>query len=99
MRAPSLLMPHRNKTMASTESTLEQLAPGEGGRVLGVEAGEALYHRLAALGVRIGECVVLLRRAPFGGPLQVRLGMTDLMLRAEDARCIRVAREPAQGGA
>ena len=86
MRAPSLLMPHRNKTMASTESTLEQLAPGEGGRVLGVEAGEALYHRLAALGVRIGECVVLLRRAPFGGPLPGRLGRTGLPARAPEQR-------------
>jgi ferrous iron transport protein A len=71
--------------------TLDKLAPGERSTVLGVDAGEALYHRLAALGLRIGEEVQLLRRAPFGGPLQVRLGMTDLMLRVEEARCVRVA--------
>ncbi len=69
------------------------MRPRDCGSIVAVDAGEALYHRLAALGLRVGKSVRLLRRAPFGGPLQVRLGMTEIMLRPEEARCVRVARE------
>jgi ferrous iron transport protein A len=73
--------------------TLEALRVEDQGTILSIEAEEALYHRLAALGLRAGKKVRLLRRAPFGGPLQIRVGMTEIMLRAEEARCVRVARE------
>lgn len=74
--------------------TLETLQPGDCGSILGIDAGEALYHRLAALGLRIGKRVRLLRRAPFDGPLHIRVGMTEIMLRPDEARCVRVAKEP-----
>lgn len=74
-------------------STLESLRAHQRATILSVEAGEALYHRLAALGLRVGKQVCVLRRAPFGGPLQIRVGMTEIMLRAVEARCIRVAEE------
>jgi ferrous iron transport protein A len=74
-------------------ATLDMLATNEPATILGVEAAEALYHRLAALGLRVGKRVRLLRRAPLGGPLHISLGMTEIMLRAEEARCVRVERE------
>ncbi|HUJ86207.1 MAG TPA: FeoA family protein [Burkholderiales bacterium] len=72
--------------------TLDILAPGESGIILALDAGQALYHRLAALGLRSGKTVRLIRRARFGGPFHVRVGTTDLMLRAPDARRVQVRR-------
>jgi len=75
------------------ETTLDSFRADDRGTILAVDAEEALYHRLAALGLRVGKRVRLLRRAPFGGPLQISVGMTEIMLRTEEARCVRVARE------
>lgn len=78
----------------STESpppgTLDALIPGECGVILALDVGQILGHRLAALGLRAGKTVRLIRRARFGGPFHVRVGTTDLMLRAPDARCVQV---------
>ena len=73
---------------AATEFTLNRLDPGESGTILALEASEELYQRLVALGLCIGKSVRLLRRARFGGPLHVRVGTTELMLRTREAHCI-----------
>jgi ferrous iron transport protein A len=69
---------------------LGTLRPGESALVLALEVSDELYHRLSALGVRVGKRVKVLRRARFAGPLHIRIGTTDLMLRASEARSIRV---------
>jgi ferrous iron transport protein A len=43
-------------------------------RLCALEVEAALAARLGALGVREGARLLVLRRAPFGGPLHVRLG-------------------------
>ena len=73
--------------------TLDAFRVQECGTIVSIDAEEALYHRLAALGLRPGKKVRLLRRAPFGGPLQLRVGMTEVMLRPGEAQCVRVAPE------
>ena len=90
---PDRPLPRASVRQEPERLTLDALRANDRGTILGVDAGEALYHRLAALGLRVGKSVRLLRRAPLGGPLQVRLGMTEIMLRPEEARCVRVARE------
>jgi ferrous iron transport protein A len=50
----------------------------------------AVRERLAALGLRIGRRLHVVRRIGGSGPLQVRIDHTDLILRAADARRIRV---------
>jgi ferrous iron transport protein A len=70
--------------------TLDLLGAGESGIILGLDVGQTLGHRLAALGLRAGKTVRLIRRARFGGPFHVRVGTTDLMLRAPDARRVQV---------
>lgn len=77
--------------------TLNRLDPGESGTILALEAGAELDQRLMALGLRIGKSVRLLRRARFGGPLHIRVGTTELMLRTREALCIRLTHgSPAQ---
>jgi ferrous iron transport protein A len=72
--------------------TLAALSPGDCATILELDAGQALRHRLAALGLRAGRTVSLIRRARFGGPFHVRVGTTDLMIRVPDARRVRVRR-------
>lgn len=76
-----------------TTLTLNRLDPGESGTILALDVAEELDQRLVALGLRIGNSVRLLRRARFGGPLHVRVGTTELMLRTREARCIRLMRK------
>ena len=72
--------------------TLAALHPGESGTILALRASEELRRRLAALGVREGKHVHILRRGRFAGPLLIRVGTTDLMMRRTDASCIQVQR-------
>ena len=74
----------------SPVQTLAALAPGDCATILALHAGEALHHRLSALGLRAGTTVSLIRRARFGGPFHVRVGTTDLMIRIPDARRVQV---------
>ena len=73
-------------------NTLDTLRPGETGTILALHASTELYRRLAALGLRVGKHVRILRRGRFAGPLHIRVGTTDLMLRTSDACCIQVQR-------
>jgi len=56
--------------------------------VLGVEAG--LRHRLEALGIKPGQQVKVLRRGWWSGPIHLRVGMTELMLRRVDAARVEI---------
>lgn len=77
-------------TKLPSPHTLDALCPGDSATILALQTSADLYHRLAALGVRAGKCVHILRRGRFAGPLHIRVGTTDLMLRASDASCIQV---------
>lgn len=70
---------------------LSSLKEGETALVLSIEADEALHHRLIALGFRAGKPVTVIRQGRFQGPLQVRIGLTDVILRRVDAAKIRMA--------
>jgi ferrous iron transport protein A len=49
-----------------------------------------LQTRLQALGVKPGRVIEVLRRAGVGGPLHVRVGGTEFMLRRQQAAHILV---------
>ncbi len=69
---------------------LSQLATGQQAVISAIEAEESLFHRLSALGFRVGKQLSIMRRANFNGPLQVRLGTTDVILRANEASRIQI---------
>ena len=60
-------------------------------RVIGVHSHNPLGHRLMEMGLVEGSEVLVLRRAPLGGPLQVRLGDYELSLRASEADLVEVS--------
>lgn len=72
---------------------LTELKPGQNGIIARLKVEEALYHRLSAMGLRIGRPVKVIRKAKLSGPIQIRVGFTDLILRRADALniCITLA--------
>lgn len=71
-------------------TVLSQLSPGQQGVIHAIHAEQALYQRLNALGFRIGKQIALVRRASFNGPLHVRIGATDIILRESEAHRIQL---------
>lgn len=67
---------------------LDELSPGEEGQIQRVSAPKGLLRRLFALGLRPGARVRLLRRAPLGDPLEVRVGESFVALRKREAASV-----------
>ena len=69
---------------------LAELRPGEKGRISAVgDAGEAT-HRLLDLGLTRGTTVEVVRSAPLGDPIEVKLRGFMLTLRRAEAEHITV---------
>jgi ferrous iron transport protein A len=73
---------------------LNSLKPGESAVIDSIDADQALYQRLNALGFRSGKYLQVIRQAAFNGPLHVRIGSTDVIIRTEDARAIQLRPSP-----
>ncbi|MGF1601827.1 MAG: ferrous iron transport protein A [Thermosynechococcaceae cyanobacterium] len=67
---------------------LALLKPGQIGTIAKIHAEPGLHQRLNALGFREGQAVTVLRRAWFAGPMHLRIGMTEVMVRCKEARLI-----------
>ena len=72
--------------------SLDQLRPGERGRVTALEGGDVLIQRLMEMGLLDGEEVEVLGFAPLGDPMEVRVGDGRLSLRRTEAARVRVER-------
>jgi ferrous iron transport protein A len=79
-----------NSNPPETPMTLSKLGPGEVATIVSVQTDEALHQRLMAMGFRAGKQIELIRKARFSGPLQVRIGTTDILLRRSEAEKIMV---------
>lgn len=66
--------------------TLDHFQVGELGRITDIDADTDLKQRLAALGLREGCTVRVLRKASFGGPMHVRVGTTEVIMRCIEAK-------------
>lgn len=66
--------------------TLVDLPLLQPARICNLRVDPELAQRLTALGLRTDREVLVIRRGWLGGPLQVRVGTTEFMLRA-DAAC------------
>ena len=75
----------------TSHNTLNQLAEGDSAWITDIDVSEDLGRRLTALGLSIGKQVRVLRRAAFNGPLHLRTGNTELMMRLPDAQRIHIS--------
>ncbi|HET8655845.1 MAG TPA: FeoA family protein [Longimicrobiaceae bacterium] len=69
---------------------LAELEPGERGRVAAVAAEGDTARRLMDMGLIRGTAVEVVRRAPLGDPIEVRLRGFMLTLRRSEAEQITV---------
>lgn len=86
------MRPLTNLSAVMPANTLASLLTGETATIVSIHAEEALHQRLLALGFRTGKRIELIRTASFSGPLQVRIGTTDIMLRRTEAMKIKVCK-------
>ncbi len=71
--------------------SLDELAPGEAGVVVSVDTDAAIARRLMELGLVPGTRVEVVRRAPLGDPIELRLRQVHLSIRRSEAEHIHVA--------
>ena len=69
---------------------LSALEPRQHALVTALDLEFAVRERLAALGMRVGRRLHVVRRIGASGPMQVRIDHTDLILRAAEANRIQV---------
>ena len=71
---------------------LDDLQPGESGIIKKVEGEDSLRLHLLDMGLIPGTKVEIIKRAPLGDPVELRLRGYELTLRREDAAHITVSR-------
>ena len=77
----------------TTPPKLKDLGPGETARVLGFEPGHRAYRRkLLSMGLTPGIEFEVLRFAPLGDPVEIRLRGFDLSLRRDEADLLKIER-------
>ncbi|OLP17709.1 ferrous iron transport protein A [Leptolyngbya sp. 'hensonii'] len=69
---------------------LAVLKPGQVAIISKLNTSHGLHQRLLALGFRSGRQITMLRRSWFSGPLHVRIGTTEVMLRQRDAQKVEI---------
>lgn len=74
---------------------LEALPCGQRARIEGMTVESELHARLSALGLRRGKSIEVVRRAVLGGPLHVRVGTTEIILRRQEAARIQLSADAA----
>lgn len=72
------------------ERPLDQLRPGEAAHIVSLDRAHPLRRRLLELGFVRGARVEVVRFAPLGDPVELRVGQSDLALRRADLSGIRV---------
>jgi Fe2+ transport system protein FeoA len=78
--------------IADSPDVLSALVPGQRGRVTGFNLSGEQSQRLQEMGLTVGTEFEVVRFAPLGDPLEVKVRGYHLSLRKRDAAGIRIAR-------
>jgi Fe2+ transport system protein FeoA len=73
-------------------TTLDQLQPGELGRVVAVSGNDGISTRLREMGLIPGQIIKLIRFAPLGGPVKCLVAGCRLAVRTTEAKRIGIDR-------
>ena len=75
------------------ETRFSNLEPGDTGNVVGFTEGSASYRsKLLAMGLVPGVPFHVVRKAPLGDPVEIRVNGFHLCLRQKEAEMLRVAK-------
>ncbi len=81
------------KVLEKTELTLANLPIGKLAKILRVRDGGLISRRLMEMGVIPGVSVRVVKTAPFGDPMEIRVKNCHLALRRAEAESILVVTE------
>lgn len=70
--------------------TLDQLSPGARARIVAITDGGPSAQRLYEMGFIEGSELEVVRLAPLGDPMEVRIAGYLLSLRKHEAHCVEV---------
>lgn len=70
--------------------TLRELKPGQGGTVSSIGTKGMIKRRLMDMGVTPGAEIKVIKVAPLGDPIEVRIRGYELSLRKEEAEQIQI---------
>ena len=71
--------------------TLSQLPIGQDARVISVNGTDRISRRLMEMGVIPGVDVKIIKKAPFGDPMEIRVRGYSLAMRRTEADSIEVS--------
>ena len=71
-------------------TTLSQLSPGDTGIVAKVRGGGSIQRRIVDMGVVAGTAIEVLKFAPLGDPVEVKVKGFNLSLRKAEAEFIEI---------
>lgn len=70
---------------------LSSLRKGQRATITGIHAPDGLRQRLQAMGLRTGREAEVIRCSRLGGPMQVRVGNVNLIMRRRDAARVSIS--------
>lgn len=77
-------------TTQNNNSTLAALAAGATAKIVGLTGANQISRRLLEMGVVPGATVRVVKTAPFGCPMEIRVSNSHLAIRKSDADSILV---------
>ena len=70
--------------------TLREMKPGQSGKVISIGESGPLKRRIMDMGITPGVEVKVVKMAPLGDPVEIRIRGYELSLRREEAAWIEV---------
>ncbi len=70
--------------------TLREMKPGQSGKVISIGESGPLKRRIMDMGIKPGVEVKVVKMAPLGDPVEIRIRGYELSLRREEAARIEV---------
>ena len=87
------LREHKQEGEERAMTTLDKLKPGQKGKIVRVGSAGAVKRRIVEMGVVRGTPVEVIKVAPLGDPIEVKVKGYNLSLRKEEAAAITVEPE------
>ena len=78
------------KRVQKSMTNLSRLGTGETAHITGIHAPDDVRQRLQAMGLRTGREAQVIRCTRLG-PMQIRVGSVDLIMRRSDAARVEIA--------
>ena len=72
------------------EISLNELKPGQNGKIVSLWGEGAVHKRLLDMGLVKGAEIIVERVAPLGEPIEVKIKGYNLSLRKEEARNVKI---------